>query len=816
MVLSPTLQQRLSDLNTHKIQASDDDHRRAQELMQQQRLELNKSASAPFTHKDANLALAKVARGGVADATVGLVQSLLDYGADICFARRKSTSMWKAILNKDQEDIPSDALEHATRNCSDDIVHLLAKRADVRAASQALSSAISRHDAVKAAILMEAGADASPLCELFLSAVDSGPEDLIAVLLRGPPKGTCQGCLNRGLVRAATLGFNLKEQTLLNNGADVTFDNAAALREAVRGGWEQIVTAIATHPSMKSHPELLDAALGEAFSQAQYRLMETILQAGAKGKSTDAALVMATEQQQADLVDTLVQHGASVAHDEGAAVRSAVKNGRHDLLQILLRNKPPQVVMATAIKQTTSLSSLRLAHQMIDLLLSAGLRGDAISETLIQTLGKAWLSADDNSRLELIRMLLTKGQAAVDFRGGQSLALAIAAERTEVVRLLLRYRPSLESLSLALDASMGLERPDLRLTIVRMILDAGTDGQALSPAVRSRTGEMAFIAAARGLRLDTLGVLAEFATSETVSNKALAAATSDGQRWLTPDGLGVVNLLLNSGASGSSVDDAFSQAARLCDQDAVELLFDYIGPEAMDNAWAGVAQHAGPWALPPNLWLVEFFLESRSQIATVSTAFTETTNWAFLEAVAARAKGGGSKDLVDKFFTMGVTADVNFYDGEALKIAIRAGHAQLLGELVSRAVSREAMTQALATIIASGLDEDKSLSLIDVLDKSGSAPNNFNTRVLFHNGLPLIAACLSERPRCSRLATRLIKLGCDLETEFPSTQPSDGVAGNERTTVLSWALGCQGERQVSSKTIEALVDAKGTPKCFNS
>ncbi len=232
--------------------SSSEDRIRAEKLVNEQ--------SASNKSKAATAVLSRVADGTVVHSTVMLVQALLDLGAEVCFQRRKSTNVLKIVLNKDQADVRSNLLERATRNCSHDILLLLAQRADEQAVNQALPIAINQNDPEKIRILIARGANASPWCSQFLNAVEFGSDEVVNELTR-TTRGACQHCLDRGLIHATTSVHVGKVQILLDKGANPNFERANALGAAIGSGREDIGTLIVSHKSMRLHPELLDMAI---------------------------------------------------------------------------------------------------------------------------------------------------------------------------------------------------------------------------------------------------------------------------------------------------------------------------------------------------------------------------------------------------------------------------------------------------------------------------------------------------------------------------------------------------------------------------
>ncbi|KAF3913605.1 hypothetical protein ABW20_dc0102322 [Dactylellina cionopaga] len=898
------------------------DRTRATELMTQQRVQDKKEKKSkkaePFTYKEANPVLSMIVVDKASPPSPGLVQALLEYGGNVSIARPKSKSLFKMITRKDQKEQRSDLLTQATKNCGQEVVWILTQNADETAKNEALPFAIQQNNPIKAHVLIAAGADASPLCTEFLSAVDNQWEEMVAVLLISATKGACQECRNKGLVKATTKGSMPISQILLDKGANADFQSGAAMQKAVEYGREDLANAIAScskRPSAASLDIAVDLAyvgLGED-PEKQHRMIETCLKIGAKGSKTDETLVKACQKGQSGLIDILLTHGASVDHNKGAALQFAVTSKQPDLLTTLLRGKPSNSTMAAVIPYSMILDDLKETHGLIDILLSAGLRGDSVAETLIRVIETGIPGGTDSAHLELIQLLLEKGEANVNLQDGKSIVLAVTQGRANVLTQLLLHGPTVDSLNTAFPHAVSLADSAQRLLIATMVLEAGAKGKVvdealvvsansgkdgasltsvilkqssvdydggkpLTNAVQTRCLEQmkalmvgnpsastiaaawaeadsvgddefklkafevlltstvdvslqdnslvaaatrgqrgipvcslllkhqaspdrldaaALVAAAKGLHLDTLTLLAGFVTLPASFIIAFDAF-SEGVQWLQPRGLEIVHFILEHGASGPEVDAAFCKAARLYEPDALELLATSINPEVVNVALILVTQSSDDWLSIDNrnLWLLHSLLEWGAQ--------GECVNVAFLKAVDAYARGLTSEQIIDTFLTVGEKADVNFQNGEALQIAIRYGKPQLLEKLAAHGATQEVITLVFAETIIAALEEDVVLSLVEILVNNKTFKPDFKSPPEGYQ--PHLFACLAAHPKAAKLISRLIKLGCDTEVEVDTFLYDDEEIEAEPATVIAWAL--SQDTTIDSLVIIALLDGK--------
>ncbi|KAI3338176.1 hypothetical protein F4824DRAFT_509406 [Ustulina deusta] len=735
--------------------SSSEDRIRAEKLVNEQ--------SASNKSKAATAVLSRVADGTVVHSTVMLVQALLDLGAEVCFQRRKSTNVLKIVLNKDQADVRSNLLERATRNCSHDILLLLAQRADEQAVNQALPIAINQNDPEKIRILIARGANASPWCSQFLNAVEFGSDEVVNELTR-TTRGACQHCLDRGLIHATTSVHVGKVQILLDKGANPNFERANALGAAIGSGREDIGTLIARN--------------------------------GGPTETVNRVLLQAVKRNQFDLIAPLLKSNVSVEYQGGAVVVAAVLSGHHELLRdVVLSGKATQSSMAAAIAQATELGDLEITGHMVGVLISAGLRGDAVNKTLIRILDPKFAAGDDDYRLRLARLLLDKGGAEVDFQQGSALVLAATEGWVKILDLLIRHQPSVASLRAVMPPIVRLEDHNMRKKIIKMVIDSGGSNTATAEGLKAA----AVSSAAEALRLDVLQDLAQPNLSESTILAGFYAAISSGGRWATPSGLSVIQFFIEQNASGPPVDEAFCRATKLLARDAIEMLREFISEGCVNKALLGMIENSPEWHSPDdsNLWLIESLLELG--------AYREPVNIALLYALEAYTSTPklASIDLVN---TLLEAADVNFRHGEALKLAIKGGDTLLLQKLVSRGANKDTMTHAFCEVIIAQLEEERVLELLKVLNGRGPEYQPDFKRVL-PNRYPPIFDCLAVHPESVKLVKRLIELGCEVDAEartrlYDTTEP-------ECATTLAWALSRpEKDRAVSSAVITTLIDAK--------
>ncbi|KAM0213599.1 hypothetical protein ACHAQD_009252 [Fusarium lateritium] len=344
---------------------------------------------------------------------------------------------------------------------------------------------------------------------------------------------------------------------------------------------------------------------------------------------------------------------------------------------------------------------------------------------------------------------------------------------------------------------MDLSVADLRGQIIQTILISKTGDAQVDGGLGKRLREAAIVAAAKTLRLELLNQLASDKTSQGVFSKALAALTSGNPKWMSPAGLTMVQALLLRGASGPALNDAFREAVKVFEQQAVSLLLDFVDDTAFDGALSDLVQNSKEWQSSEHLELIE---------ELVSRCSVRAVNEFLLAAVSACAIDKTSEDIIDTIFAVRSTADVNYKNGEPLKRAIEGGAVSLLRRLVDINATEETVTQSFMAAITYHLDEATVLALLDILvERKGTG---FNANRVLPSGLPPLAACLSTHPQSEALVKRLVKIGCDTETRFSWKIFNEKDAKPELFTVLQWALCPQRNEKIGAKAIAKLIDAK--------
>ncbi|EQB54957.1 hypothetical protein CGLO_05154 [Colletotrichum gloeosporioides Cg-14] len=787
--LSPSVVGAFSSLNHQPQDPTEEDYDRVEQLMIDQREEDGNRRSGNYGYKEANPILSKVAQGLIPNSTPGLAQALLDYGADVSIAKPKSTNLFKVFSGRDQIEERSDVLSLATKNCSSDILIVLAQDADEQAINEALPVALRIADPVKTSILLAKGADASPHCELFLKCVDSAPIDMVLLLLRDF-KGACRECKNKGLVRAGKAGSIRKATLLMEKGADISFQGGAALLEAIRRGKEDVAFSIISRTQTKQHSTLLKEAAKCARDHNQHRIQQACINAAANDSNTSSN---ATTTQTLVVVNGPSVDSASATSIE-TALMSAVNSGRIDTIQKLLSDNTSRKLspktLASVLSEATDLHDVKMAHRLIEMLLSTDIRGDAVSDAVCRVLSRSIPPANEDDRLRIIQLLLQKGRADVNAQKGSAVLQSLSPNRASILRLLLQHNPSLDTLALSIDATMKMDVAAARLSTLRLLVEGAN-------IAKSEYLQGAAVAAAsRNLALDVLKYLSEFITSPAIFSGGLSALTKDGDAWASSKGLYIIQFLLDHGASGPKVDGAMARAACLYNRDAVQLLATATDPASLEQVLRLVIAASSDWQLPTNLWLIHSLLQWGCEGASV--------NQALINAVSAHVEGHDREHLIETLLRVGRGADVNDQGGKGLQIAASRGHISLLKKLSLMNVGRLALTNTFQTLISSKMDETTAFCLLDILIAvCQRSRTRFDVEALLPDGRCPLQACISTHSKAEGLLRRLIQLGCKANASIGMKLGG----GEEWVPLPVWALFQNDKLGITPSMLVALVEA---------
>ncbi len=461
--------------------------------------------------------------------------------------------------------------------------------------------ALTTKDLAVLGVLLDAGADvnsygAAPVC---LAIGEPSILDLIlfkrpsqkslsialpsAINLQGARLSACEKLLkagatgievNEGLLAAAKEGpDSLPLVKLLLPYADVNFMEGQVFRFVVREGFTETLELLLAPPSM---PTIATKAC--AFQEAmelketkdRLRIVQRLLAAGIPTEAVSDALITAVNLDDLALVEHLLKSDASVDHMNGLAIHSAASFGQDQILKLLVERKPSLSTLTTGFGGAVVIQEPEKYRLVLDTLLQAGLRGEAVDAALVEA-----VKAGDLSVVEL----LFKNGASIEWRDGEALAIATQTAAIETLTSILERPAPQHVLARAWMIAVKLTKD--RCPVIELLLKAGKVlddhvSKALTAATKQNPSDRklikillesgafdcgeSMIHAATVLDLRTLTMLADSPKAADFISSAFKEAMSTGILWQSATGLAIVELMLKKGASGDAVAEGLYQA----------------------------------------------------------------------------------------------------------------------------------------------------------------------------------------------------------------------------------------------------------------
>ncbi|KAK3630488.1 hypothetical protein LTR56_017407 [Elasticomyces elasticus] len=712
-------------------------------LLNQCRLGKPKAKSSEFNYKEVQKTFAAAVAG---NAELAVVDALVVLGASVDVSRRASTNMFKRLNNTDQEDQRCIVLQNATRDGTPGMVHLLAVHA-VHSATldDALLIAVAQQDVEKTRILLTTGigADFSAAHRPFIGAIGTGNVPLVALLLAATPasRGPCDKCKADGLVEAVIGGLLPMVRMLLAADADTTHNDAQAFKLATSTSNWHIALAIAAAKRPLT-PVQLDEACAIAFtsagSEANRRLLLQIcLAAGATGPNCQSVLQQAVAHGMFDVVRLLLRYGTSMDKDGGSALCSAVEQEQKDIFDALLQAPASIGTLSSALTLTSKAKKLGtdFAYQ----LLNKGASPDFNN-------GASLILAIQEYRLDILPILLsyTRKSSSKDNALATVFRLLPGQPRLDCLSVLLPTHPSEAQLNACL-ATVACERPGDHAAI-KLLLAHGASPDA--------DQGKAFRQAACAHDVQLLELLAVSVSNIEMIYSVAAEDIIKHTFWRCPEGFEALLWLLDGGATPAMIEEAVVQAAVNFDTDALGLLTDWeLSTDIYSVAFAETVAQGDQWLQPDKFAIMQTLLGRGARGEPVAGAL--------VRAIEAYVSGDAQETVMDTLLEHG--ADVNYLNGQALGIAVRAGHVGLLSKLCKSTASSDALTTALCSAFLYEHKSDVVIGLMDVLVIRDEHKADLNATI--GGMMSPIYLALEHYPKDSSIVRRLCELGCDVEIQ---------------------------------------------------
>ena len=393
----------------------------------------------------------------------------------------------------------------------------------------------------------------------------------------------------------SNLNMNVIE-LLLSHKASCNYDGGKSLELAVSSRNNGLLDLLGCS-KCNSHilARMLPLAMCNTDPNTRYACVALLLRGGAKGDQVSRALIheiCSSQECNTQIIKLLVISGARIDHSEGQAIKQATSIPmNNEILQCLLEGNGASTIL-------TLLVPLAMKHaqetrlQTLHMLLEKGAQGPHIHVALIDAVNQG------PSAQPTIDMLL-RYNASVDYRNGEALKSAAKAGHSSILASLLQKNPNseyrTEALGLAMQTQAVPSSTDelVRFKSVRLLTRAEVSkseiNRALLQAVLEKDhvlvehliksgGDPSFrsgkcvTTATEQADIESLLLLARSNPSPSVFSTAFAARSTFVDRWQSKPELllNIDELLLNGGANGPAVDQAFLNALKspnsICNQ----------------------------------------------------------------------------------------------------------------------------------------------------------------------------------------------------------------------------------------------------------
>ena len=557
---------------------------------------LNRKVSDPINWKFSDEEKSKAMKEAVECGMVDLAEALLDMGLDANAVT--GTARSRILRRQSVTSTPINYISTAASKNDVDMVNLLASRgASSKSLEDALDKAVRQNlpKVVENILRFETNPNAMS-GTIFGSAVTSQKPTLVRLLLRARIK-VHEKYLTENLSRAVAQGQTEIVSLLVTHGADVNYNDAAALRKAVQDQRVDLVLVI-----MKGKPttKAVSSVFNDAFSvnsvitpSERKLLLEILLCAGAQGDCVAETLVQVVRGGERSLADLLVKYGASLHYQRAKSLRIAIMAGDPKLVKILLLGEVSPRCVINRFDDIRRPFVKDRTHELMSMLLSKaeGAAGIPLDKALVVSV---------EQRLISITELLLNHKASVNYNEAQALQICASGGDLETLKLLLnkgrpqqnlmqhvlpqitsgphqlRYRMTKSIVDAAqpigiptpvLDAAMmeAVDSPSelVDLDLVNLILNAGANVNCLH-------GRCLQLATQRGC-LELLELLVRHNPEPASVSLAIAKVVRLKQPVLR---CRAATILLDHGAQGPDVSGALDDALgeRRIDEELVHLL----------------------------------------------------------------------------------------------------------------------------------------------------------------------------------------------------------------------------------------------------
>ncbi|KAH9215048.1 hypothetical protein DL95DRAFT_523587 [Leptodontidium sp. 2 PMI_412] len=808
------------------------------------RFVMPKSKRTSFSQREIFRAIQSVIDGhetagpGVVEVLLG---KFIKAGGDINIIPQQSSAL--GVMSRKRPDEPSNLLEKAT-TCGDvEVVQLLSRHSNKTAKNKALEIALQNRNTTTGRdttkedrivyILVSDGADVDTTIG---SAVAAGEENLLHMLLEGnPPAPALSDALPIAIATRDTLLRRRLAQMLLRKGADVNTGNGQPILEATKlFDMALLDMLLERRPHVTSLNRAFAVALSYSDSNHRFEACQKLINAGATGEEVNKGLIIAmtVEHHNIDFL-RLILRSASVDFENGYALCQAVTSNYQEHLKLLLAKRPSELSFDNALDAAMRLRNPRDQLKFCHLLVGAGPPRNSCS--------KALLVAVTGQKDELCRILL-EARASVDFDGGASITAAARSENIGILEMLIGaefQQPQSASLTGAFEISLLASPSAKKMKILRLILDAGLQGQPLDTALVHATKQ-----GQEGLALCEL-LLKYGASVNTLGGEALDTCCRTGN-------LGLLEKLLSSAhRPAPEILSRVFQSSLVLDHRirprAMELILQ--SGKAIDNQLAaaldGLVQERRPHmpsievllsfhasvyyegyrplitaAKNLNTVLLKLLLEQCRDGSAPSKVFealmADEPFWKKHEAfqimtilvdngaegiavddALVRAVKDGQPSARHFEITLLQHANIDHRDGEALQVATERGEAALVRRMLAMKPASESISMAFPYAFVSNLPESSCLAVIQAFMEM-AADDLYPDYMHPDIPEPPVFLCIKHYPNSLSILEATLDAGFNIDQSMSSE--------SGKFTAIYWAM--TGGNQIGDHIMECLISRR--------
>ncbi|KAF4506111.1 hypothetical protein G6O67_006229 [Ophiocordyceps sinensis] len=351
--------------------------------------------------------------------------------------------------------------------------------------------------------------DRYQMVELFLQRSLSGP------------------CLHAALHDAINDHVSQRDNSLvkllLRYDADVNYSQGSGLSSLIKQKDMELLGALLKKASPQTAAARMQDVMQVPDHRVRYDMMTMLLNAGAVigVQEVAAALLEALSEDPVDmsLLRLLLREGsADVNLLEGAIVKQAVVTPDPKVLEEVFGQGTPSASSIThSLRELVSLPSTEAKARKLNMILSKSTRKEDLCWVLVHEVQSVAQGSGETASLSTLKRLLAAGADPNAYKAA-ALCHAVIAAKTQIVDILFSCRipPSPPALGTALPHTLRISEPMERLTLTKMLVQAGASpveiNRALTHAISTYPNDISL--------LDALAAGAETSDGEALGLSA--------------------------------------------------------------------------------------------------------------------------------------------------------------------------------------------------------------------------------------------------------------------------------------------------------